>query len=36
MEDVKRDNPSEKLSGLMNEMGIFFVEMDHLTYLNTL
>jgi hypothetical protein len=36
MEEVKRDNTSEKLMGLLNELGILFVEMEYLTYLKTL
>ena len=36
MANVSRDNPSEKLLGLVNEAPVFFIEMEHLSYLKTL
>jgi hypothetical protein len=33
---VNRENINEKINGLVNESDLFFMEMDHLSYLRTL
>jgi hypothetical protein len=33
MTNVKRDSPNDKLSGLLAESKVLFIEMDHLSFL---
>jgi hypothetical protein len=36
MEEVKRDSPNDKISGLIDVSPILFTEMHHMSYLKTL